>query len=194
MKKLMLLSTLALCACGTIFSGTTQKITIDSNVDKAKIYIDGIEVCQTPCSTSIDRSSDSIQVTAKKKGYNDKVITLRSSVNRTSYWNLIGLYSWSTDGISGGVWEYKNNNLYIEMERSGMTAAEQKLFEKQSDVRHFALFNYDELNIENSMQQVGEYTQALSELSGLSLSKIKKIQKDSDREAVFANTLAAAMQ
>ena len=66
MKKFLLLAALTLSACGT-----TQEVTFDSNVPATKIYIDGMEICNTPCKTPIDRSADAIQLVAKKKGYND---------------------------------------------------------------------------------------------------------------------------
>lgn len=85
MKKFLLLGALALSACGTLFSGTTQEVTFDSSVPDTKVYIDGMEICNTPCKTTIDRSADAIQLVAKKKGYKDRVMTLRSTVNRTAF-------------------------------------------------------------------------------------------------------------
>lgn len=38
MKKSVLLSVLVLTACGTIFSGSTQQLTFDSNVKNINIY------------------------------------------------------------------------------------------------------------------------------------------------------------
>lgn len=185
-KTLILTTTLALAACGTIFNGTTQKIAFNTSVPNTKIYIDGLETCTAPCSTEIDRTSDSIQIVAKHKGYEDKTIILRSTINRTSYWNLVGIYSWSTDALSGGVWEYRNDNIYIQMEPKGMSAAQQKLFEKETAAKRFALYNFDELKIETAAGRNGEYTQALSNLSGYEANRIASLIQKSDTELDLA--------
>ena len=38
-----------LSGCGTIFSGSTQDISFDSNVKGVEIYVSGIKACKTPC-------------------------------------------------------------------------------------------------------------------------------------------------
>lgn len=179
-KTFILTATLALAACGTIFNGTTQKIAFNTSIPDTKIYIDGLEICTAPCSTEIDRSSDSIQIVAKHKGYEDKTIILRSTINRTSYWNLIGLYSWSTDALSGGVWEYRNDNIYIQMEPKGMNTAQQKLFEKETAAKRFALCTFDELRIEAAANRNGEYIQALSDLSGYEAARVMTLVRRAD--------------
>ena len=166
MKKFLLFSLVVLSACGTLFSGTTQEVVFDSNAAGTTVFIDGMEICTTPCKTTIDRSADAVQLVAKKKGYNDRVMTLRSTVNRTAFFNLTSWPSWLTDAVSGGVWEYKNNQVYLQMERKGLSAAAQEAFDRESKAKYFALINYDELMIEAAAGKNGEYLQALSALSG----------------------------
>lgn len=166
MKNFLLFSLFVLSACGTLFSGTTQEVAFDSNAAGTTVFIDGMEICNTPCKTTIDRSADAVQLVAKKKGYNDRVMTLRSTVNRTAFFNLTSWPSWLTDAVSGGVWEYKNNQVYLQMERKGLSAAAQEAFDRESKAKYFALMNYDELMIEAAAGKNGEYLQALSALSG----------------------------
>lgn len=189
MKKFLLLGALALSACGTLFSGTTQEVTFDSSVPDTKVYIDGMEICNTPCKTTIDRSADAIQLVAKKKGYKDRVMTLRSTVNRTAFFNITSWPSWLTDAVSGGVWEYKNNQVYLQMERQGLSAAAQKAFNRENKTKYFALVNYDELMIEAAAGRSGEYMQALSALSGQSSDFLAAALRNSTGEVDFVNTV-----
>lgn len=189
MKKFLLLGALALSACGTLFSGTTQEVTFDSSVPDTKVYIDGMEICNTPCKTTIDRSADAIQLVAKKKGYKDRVMTLRSTVNRTAFFNITSWPSWLTDAVSGGVWEYKNNQVYLQMERQGLSAAAQKAFNRENKTKYFALVNYDELMIEAAAGRSGEYMQALSALSGQSSDFLAAALRNSTGEVNFVNTV-----
>lgn len=189
MKKFLLLGALTLSACGTLFSGTTQEVTFDSSVPDTKVYIDGMEICNTPCKTTIDRSADAIQLVAKKKGYKDRVMTLRSTVNRTAFFNITSWPSWLTDAVSGGVWEYKNNQVYLQMERQGLSAAAQKAFNRENKTKYFALVNYDELMIEAAAGRSGEYMQALSALSGQSSDFLAAALRNSTGEVDFVNTV-----
>lgn len=189
MKKFLLLAALTLSACGTLFSGTTQEVTFDSSVPDTKVYIDGMEICNTPCKTTIDRSADAIQLVAKKKGYKDRVMTLRSTVNRTAFFNITSWPSWLTDAVSGGVWEYKNNQVYLQMERQGLSAAAQKAFNRENKTKYFALVNYDELMIEAAAGRNGEYMQALSALSGQSSDFLAAALRNSTGEVDFVNTV-----
>lgn len=190
MKKFLLSAgILALAACGTLFSGTTQEVTFDSNVSGTKVYIDGMEICNTPCKTTIDRSGDAIQLVAKKKGYNDRVMTLRSTVNRTAFFNITFWPSWLTDAVSGGVWEYKNNQVYLQMEPKGLSAAEQKAFDKESKAKYFALMNYDELMFEAAAGRESEYLQALAALSGHEQKFLTQALLESSGETDFAEII-----
>lgn len=165
MKKLICLAVILLSACGTVFSGTTQQINCESNVKGVKIYVDGIEECTAPCAFTINRSADSVQIIARKNGYKDRVISIRSSINRTSYFNLIGLYSWSTDALTGSVWHYRNDRLYFDMEKENMTRAEALEYETQRNIRRYVLFSYDNLLEEAYCGSKENYIAALSELT-----------------------------
>lgn len=62
MKNIILLIPILLAtSCATIFTGTKDTIVFNSDPSGAKIFIDGLEVCKTPCTTKLKRSlSDKI--------------------------------------------------------------------------------------------------------------------------------------
>ena len=167
MKKLGLFSVLALAACGTLFSGTDQDVSFDSNVKGVKIYVDGMEVCRTPCVFPLERKSASSVIMAKKDGYDDKQIVLRSNLNKVAILNLTFWPSWLTDVATGGMWQYSSDGVYVDMEKAGVKKAELEQIKRKVATRRFVLFNYGELKIEAAGKE-GEYIAALSELSGLS--------------------------
>ncbi len=189
MKKFICLAVIFLSACGTIFSGTTQQINCESNVKGVKIYVDGIEECTAPCAFTINRSADSVQIVARKNGYKDRVISIRSSVNRTSYFNLIGLYSWSTDALTGSVWHYRNDRLYFDMEKENMTRAEALDYETQRNIRRYVLFTYDNLLEEAYSDNKQDYIAALSELTQKPESQLLQTVMASTDELQLLETL-----
>ena len=70
MKKILTTAslTLLLASCATLISGSRQDISFDSNEKHTRIFIDGKEVCQTPCIVKIDRENSQVMVQARKDG------------------------------------------------------------------------------------------------------------------------------
>lgn len=168
MKKTILFSLMFLSACGTLFSGGNQDVSFDSNVKDVKVYVDGMEICKTPCVFPLERKSSTVVVVAKKAGYEDKQMVLRSNLNKIAILNLTFWPSWLTDVATGGMWQYSRDGVYIDMERSNLKHTELQKVRKDVAIRRFALFGYSELKIEAASQQEnGEYITALSSLSGL---------------------------
>lgn len=191
MKKLALLSILALSACGTIFSGTDQEFSFDSNVKGTEIYIDGLEICKTPCVYPLERKSNSSVVMAKKEGYETKQIVLRSTINKISILNLSSIPSWLTDVVTGGMWQYNRDAVYIDMEKTHMTKAEAKIKEKETAVRRFTLFNYNDLKLEAAKGEAGEAIRSLAALSGESEDKLISDVKNTYGEVNLAHKLTS---
>lgn len=185
MKKSVLLSVLLLTACGTIFSGSTQQLTFDSNVKNINIYANGALVCTTtPCTVDIDRGSSALIVMAKARGYEDAVSQIKSKINTVSWWNLLSPYSWTTDFATDSMWKYNRSGVYINMRPQGMRYAEEKKFNKEAKIKAFALFNYPEIKIENQ-----EYMQALAALTGKNNQELHQIIEKSNTEAELAHNL-----
>ena len=184
MKKTVILSCLMLTAsaCGTIFSGTGQEINFDSNEKDVEVFIDGVRACKTPCTYEVDRSISDLDIVAKKKGFRNQQITLRSNFNKMAVLNLSFLTNWTTDFAFGGVWEYKRNNVYIDMEKLSKQNASldnnlapnmEKLSKQNAsldnnlapNIRRFALFGYDEMKIEAAKNIGGEYISSLAAIT-----------------------------
>lgn len=187
LKHNMLYSSLLLLgACGTVFSGTSQKINFDSNINEnIEIYVNGRLVCnQTPCSAEIERDSAPLTITAKAQGYEDAIVYDRSRINKAAIGNLFSVYSWTTDFVSGAVWKYSEDGVYLNMRKKNMTKAETDLYNQKANIKSFALYNFAELKLNNP-----EYTLALKELTGKSQQELTYIIKNSATEVELATSL-----
>lgn len=187
MKKIvLLLPILALVGCGTVFSGSTQKITFDSNLRKnIEIYANGALVCtSTPCVVDIDRSSSAMTIMAKAEGYEDSMGQVKTKINPASWGNLLSPYSWTTDFATSSMWKYTRDGVYINMRPKRMIRADREKFERDSKIKHFALYNYGEIKSENP-----EYLQALSTLTDKEEKELKKIITKSNTEVELAHNL-----
>ena len=179
-------SLLLLGACGTIFSGSTQTISFDSNIkENIDIYANGALVCtKTPCVVDIDRGSAPLTIIAKAKGYEDSVMQDKAKINTVSWGNLLSVYSWTTDFATSSMWKYSESDVYINMRKKDMTTAELNKYNKDAKIKAFALYNFAELKLNNP-----EYNLALQELTAKNSQDLAAVIKQADTEVELANAL-----
>ncbi len=192
MKKIYLITgVLSLAGCGTVFSGTSQDISFDSNVKEVSVYIDGAFACKTPCVYPAERASGSMSIVGKKEGYEDVGMALKTQINPAAIGNITFVYSWTTDLVDGAAWKYRQDGVYLNMEKKKMTRAEKENFHHSSQIKRFVLFNYPELQNEAfSSNTNGDYLQALSELSGKSTQALSEQIKLAQNEVNCADMIS----
>lgn len=172
-KRFLCLIMCLLSACGTLISGSSQTVSIDSNVEEAEIYEGGVLLCETPCSTQMKRARGEKTLIVKKAGYEDARVMLGSSVNIVSLLNVFSLVGFITDAATGAVWEYSPNNYYVNLMRDKKARRTEEL--KQREIRRFTLANWDALKKEAKSHKNGEYIKGLSELTKLSPKDLMRI-------------------
>lgn len=179
-------SLLLLGACGTIFSGSSQTITFDSNIkENIDIYANGALVCtKTPCVVDIDRGSAPLTIIAKAKGYENSVMQDKAKINTVSWGNLLSVYSWTTDFATSSMWKYSESGVYINMRKKDMTTAELNKYNHDAKIKAFALYNFAELKLGNP-----EYTEALQVLASKNQHDLNNVIQRSDTEVELANNL-----
>ena len=132
---------LFLTSCATLFSGTTDSITINSEPAGATILIDGIDYGKTPTTFVLKRPglSDKI-VTLKLDGYEDRTFTLQKEFNTVAIINLGNGLGWLVDILTGAVNKYNPVNYKFELKQS---KSAYKLNELDKDI-------YGRINLPNS--------------------------------------------
>ena len=97
---------LFITSCATIATGTTQLVTINSNVDGATVSLDGVNVGKTPFTGEIKKNGK--VVTIEKEGYKTYTIALSSSLEGLFWGNIIigGTLGSITDFASGAAYKY----------------------------------------------------------------------------------------
>jgi len=107
---------LFMTSCATLFTGTKDRITFNSNPAGATIYIDGVEQCTTPCTMKVKRGLKDTDVEIKLDGFETRVITLSKEFNLVSVVNLGNLVGWGIDALSGAVMKYDKKTYDITLE------------------------------------------------------------------------------
>jgi hypothetical protein len=103
-------------SCATLFTGTKDRISFNSNPSGATIYIDGVEQCETPCTLNVTRSINDTDLEFKLDGYETRLITLSKEFNVVSIINLGNLLGWGIDAISGAVMKYDRKTYDIKLD------------------------------------------------------------------------------
>ncbi len=109
-----------LTSCASLFTGTSDNITFNSEPKGARILIEGIDYGRTPATVSVKRPglSDK-QVTFQLEGYEDRVFTLQKEFNVVSILNLAGLLGWVVDIATGAVMKYNPRSYNMELRPEG---------------------------------------------------------------------------
>lgn len=129
-QKLLILamvSTFLTTSCATIFTGTKDPLFFNSDPGGATVYIDGLEVCTTPCTTNIKRSISEKLVEFRMEGYETKVIALDRKFNIVSIINLIDPLGWAIDAATGSLMRYDQKGYEVELDKERPIASIQKV-------------------------------------------------------------------
>lgn len=127
-------------SCATLFTGTSDTISFNTNPEGAVVYIDGLEVCTTPCTVPVKRSLTDEMAEFRLDGYKTRVITLDREFNVVSILNFAGLLGWAVDAATGAIFKYgrKSYDLNLEPERilygKEMRKIELNTVEKTADI------------------------------------------------------------
>lgn len=119
MKKIIfstLLASSVVFGSATIFKGTSQAISINSDPEGAKVYIDGQLMGNTPLSISEKKSLSSHEIRLEKEGYNGVSRTLEKSYDPVAILNVFWDLS-TTDMLTGAAFEYSPNHYMIQLEQ-----------------------------------------------------------------------------
>jgi hypothetical protein len=106
----------AISGCSTLVNGSSQSVSINSNVSDAQVTWNGAPIGKTPLTTQVKRAS-SAQLTVSKDGYETKTITLDTSIEPIFWGNVIfgGFLGSTTDGANGNMYKYAPATIQIDL-------------------------------------------------------------------------------
>ena len=115
---LLVVSILLFSSCATIFTGTKDRLHFDSTPQGATVYIDGLEMCKTPCDLVVKRDINGKEVELKLDGYRTRIIQLDQAFNVVSVINLGNILGWAIDLATGSVMKYDRKVYDISLEKT----------------------------------------------------------------------------
>jgi hypothetical protein len=149
--------------CSSIMSGTTQKLSINSNVQGADVFIDGVNIGKTPLVNARIKRKDTSFLVVKKEGYKEYQQTLLARLDGW-FWGNILTYGFgsTTDAAIGTTHLLDPDTLFIQMEpHTGASVSNSS--PQDQEIRSFVANSYTSLlkDINNGR---GEFLKSLFKL------------------------------
>lgn len=170
--------------CATIIAGTTQKISVNSNVDGAEVLLQTLSVDSenvdasdvksekslghTPLTTEVNKEDlENAVLTVRKEGYTSQKLTFQNEITGAFWVNILsgGLFGSSTDFSTGAVYKYTPTEVFAQLAPTAGGGGPENSWKKTdgAHLRHFSLMAFDSIVIELSSEP-GQYVAALLEL------------------------------
>ena len=113
---IILITCLSMSSCATIFTGTKQRVSINSTPPDAKVQIDGIDRGRTPIVLKLKKGLEGQTISLQSDGYETKIIQPEMTFNGVAVLNFFNLLFWGIDFATGAVSKYSPSFYNIELE------------------------------------------------------------------------------
>lgn len=161
-----------LASCATVFTGTSQTVTINSNVEGAEVRIDGNVVGTTPYSGKIRKGNNAKSVLISKQGYQSQQIALNTAINPVAILSIVFWDIGTTDFLSGAAWEYTPNSYYVNLLKKERSASNLR----EIRVKEYAMIKRRQLLDPDSTEAQALYAEFFSKHIGFDGFKAKLVK------------------
>lgn len=133
----LVLISVILAGCATIISGTSNVISFSTNADPVRVYIDGLNVGNTPLKVAVEKKVGKGRVVRfEKAGYMKQEFNLKSKFDTVAILDITSVItSGGIDVITGAIMEYDPRQYHVEM-----LVNDEALLKGQSKQIQFASF------------------------------------------------------
>lgn len=132
--------------CATLFTGTNQTVTFDSEPQGATVLINGATIGTTPVTTQIQKQKvgqNTTTVTFEKEGFKKQTILLSTAIEGWFWGNIIsgGVWGSTTDAVTGAMYQYSPNQYYATLKSDSSGTA--KIYDSEkAKVKEFIVVSY----------------------------------------------------
>lgn len=114
---LISIAILSLSSCATVFTGTSQKLSVTSDPPGADVVINGINKGQTPVTIDVKKELTGQPIELKKTGYRVSQFTPTTMFNTTSILNILFPIGFVVDALTGALMKYNPTSYDLKLEK-----------------------------------------------------------------------------
>jgi hypothetical protein len=92
-------------------------INVDSNIENASVWINGIPSGNTPTQISVNALNAPIEISVSAEGYSTEIKIVEKYMSGWFWGNLLlgGIPGMAVDAITGGMWAVDNTSLFFNL-------------------------------------------------------------------------------
>ena len=102
--------------CASLFTGTSDTITFNSQPEGAKVQINGMHIGRTPLTVPVQRSLSTPQVQVSLEDYESQYVMLQNTFNAVAILDIFFWPSFIIDAATGAIMKYSTMNYQVELE------------------------------------------------------------------------------
>lgn len=135
-----------LTSCATIFTGSKRTVLFESNPSGAKVFINGMEQCVTPCNAKVKNDD---RVDFRLEGYKERVVVMDANFNLVAILNGFSIVGWGIDALTGSLQRVNTKYVKVDLEKGSNKQAFNNYLEKGNITK--VAINTDEKSIETTL-------------------------------------------
>jgi hypothetical protein len=110
----LLVSSLLFTSCATVFTGSKRNVLFESNPSGAKVFINGMEQCTTPCNAKVKNED---RVDFRLDGYKERVVVMDADFNLVAILNGFSIVGWGIDALTGSLQRVNTKYVKVDLEK-----------------------------------------------------------------------------
>lgn len=152
---------LTLGGCATLLGGSSQTLSVNSNVDGAQVYLNETLLGATPLVASLKRGQTGV-LRVSAPGYKPYQIALNKKISSLFWVNILsgGSFGSTTDYATGAMYEYEPSTYMVSLVRGQASLDERNQWRRSEGLRAFVLQNNEAL-VSDLAAGGGEYIDVL---------------------------------
>jgi hypothetical protein len=104
--------------CATMFTGSTQQLTVSSQPPGARVIVNGSYSGVTPVALLLKTEHD-YGIILQREGYRDTAVPVYREFNPVAILNLVSLICWVVDVATGALWRLTPGAVYVTLQPIG---------------------------------------------------------------------------
>ena len=143
---MILTGMLLFSSCASIFTGSKRSVLFESNPSGAKVYVNGMEQCISPCNVKV-RNDD--RVDFRLEGYKERVVVMDADFNLVAILNGFSIVGWGIDALTGSLQRVNTKYVKVDLEKGSNKQAFNDYIEKGNITK--VAINTDNKSIETTV-------------------------------------------
>jgi hypothetical protein len=120
-------TTLLFTSCASIFTGSKRLVLFESDPAGAKVYVNGMEQCISPCQIKVKNDD---RVDFRLDGYKERVVVMDADFNLVAILNGFSIVGWGIDALTGSLQRVNTKYVKVDLEKGTTKQAFNDYLEK----------------------------------------------------------------